>query len=48
MPRGDLSKKLFYSYAHGDDHTFKDVATQIIRDKESKINIGATALKWAA
>lgn len=38
MPRGELLKKLFYSYAHGDDQTFNDIAGEIIRDEESKNN----------
>ena len=46
MPRGELLKKLFYSYAHGDDRTFNDVAGQIIRDEESKNNrVLANALR---
>jgi SpoVK/Ycf46/Vps4 family AAA+-type ATPase len=38
MARGELLKKLFYSYAHGDNDTFQKVATEIIRDEESKNN----------
>ncbi len=46
MPRGELLKKLFYSYAHRDDETFNDVAGQIIRDEESKNNrVLANALR---
>jgi SpoVK/Ycf46/Vps4 family AAA+-type ATPase len=46
MPRGELLKKLFYSYAHGDDQSFNDVAGQIIRDEESKNNrVLANALR---
>jgi len=46
MPRGELMKKLFYSYANGDDLTFKDVAGEIIRDEESKNNrVLANALR---
>jgi SpoVK/Ycf46/Vps4 family AAA+-type ATPase len=46
MPRGELLKKLFYSYAHGDDQTFGEVAGQIIRDEESKNNrVLANALR---
>jgi SpoVK/Ycf46/Vps4 family AAA+-type ATPase len=46
MPRGELLKKLFYSYAQGDDQGFQDVATEIIRDEESKNNrVLANALR---
>jgi len=46
MPRGELLKKLFYSYAHGDDDGFQAVATEIIRDEESKNNrVLANALR---
>lgn len=46
MPRGELLKKLFYSYARGDNQSFKDVAIQIIRDEESKNNrVLANALR---
>jgi SpoVK/Ycf46/Vps4 family AAA+-type ATPase len=46
MPRGELLKKLFYSYAQGDDDSFNDVAGQIIRDEESKNNrVLANALR---
>ena len=46
MPRGELLKKLFHSYAHGDDNAFQKVATEIIRDEESKNNrVLANALR---
>jgi SpoVK/Ycf46/Vps4 family AAA+-type ATPase len=46
MPRGELLKKLFYSYAHGDSESFHDVATAIISDEESKNNrVLANALR---
>jgi SpoVK/Ycf46/Vps4 family AAA+-type ATPase len=46
MPRGELLKKLFYSYAHGDGQGFHDTATAIIRDEESKNNrVLASALR---
>lgn len=46
MPRGELLKKLFYSYSQGDTQSFHDVATEIIRDEESKNNrVLANALK---
>jgi SpoVK/Ycf46/Vps4 family AAA+-type ATPase len=46
VPRGELLKRLFYSYAHGDDQAFNDVAGQIIRDEESKNNrVLANALR---
>lgn len=46
MPKGELLKKLFYSYAHGDGKGFHDVATEIIRDEESKNNrVLANALR---
>ena len=46
MPRGELLKKLFRSYAHGDNQAFHDVATEIIRDEESKNNrVLASALR---
>ncbi len=46
MPRGELLKKLFYSYAHGDGQGFHDTATAIIRDEESKNNrVFANALR---
>jgi hypothetical protein len=32
MPRGELLKKLFHSYAQGDNEAFHEVATEIIRD----------------
>ena len=38
MPRGELLKKLFYSYAQGDNEAFQKVASEIIRDEESKNN----------
>jgi SpoVK/Ycf46/Vps4 family AAA+-type ATPase len=46
MPRGQLLKKLFYSYAQGNDQAFQDVAGEIIRDEESKNNrVLANALR---
>jgi SpoVK/Ycf46/Vps4 family AAA+-type ATPase len=46
MPRGELLKKLFYSYAQGDGKGFHDVASEIIRDEESKNNrVLANALR---
>lgn len=46
MPRGELLKKLFQSYAHGDKEAFRDIATEIIRDEESKNNrVLANALR---
>jgi SpoVK/Ycf46/Vps4 family AAA+-type ATPase len=46
MPKGELLKKLFYSYSHGDNQSFHDVATEIIRDEESKNNrVLANALR---
>lgn len=46
MPKGELLKKLFYSYAHGDGKGFHDIATEIIRDEESKNNrVLANALR---
>lgn len=46
MPRGELLKKLFYSYAHGDGDAFQNVASEIIRDEESKNNrVLANALR---
>ena len=46
MPRGELLKKLFYSHAHGDNDTFQEIATEIIRDEESKNNrVLANALR---
>jgi SpoVK/Ycf46/Vps4 family AAA+-type ATPase len=46
MPRGELLKKLFHSYARGDDKSFQDVAGEIIRDEESKNNrVLANALR---
>jgi SpoVK/Ycf46/Vps4 family AAA+-type ATPase len=46
MPRGELLKKLFYSYAHGDGKGFHEVATAIILDEESKNNrVLANALR---
>jgi SpoVK/Ycf46/Vps4 family AAA+-type ATPase len=46
MPRGELLKKLFYSYAHGDGQGFHNTATEIIRDEESKNNrVLANALR---
>jgi SpoVK/Ycf46/Vps4 family AAA+-type ATPase len=46
MPKGELLKKLFYSYAHGDDKGFQDIATEIIKDEESKNNrVLANALR---
>jgi len=46
MPRGELLKKLFYSYSQGDAQSFHDVATEIIRDEESKNNrVLANALR---
>lgn len=46
VPRGELLKKLFHSYAHGDSEAFHKVATEIIRDEESKNNrVLASALR---
>ncbi len=46
MPRGELLKKLFHSYSQGDPQSFHDVATEIIRDEESKNNrVLANALR---
>ncbi|WP_158792128.1 AAA family ATPase [Granulicella sp. L60] len=46
MPRGELLKKLFYSYSHGDSDAFQKAATEIIRDEESKNNrVLASALR---
>lgn len=46
MSRGELLKKLFYSYSHGDDQSFQEVAGQIIRDEEGKNNrVLANALR---
>ncbi|MFP5237643.1 MAG: AAA family ATPase [Acidobacteriota bacterium] len=46
MPRGELLKKLFYSYAQGDNDAFHRVASEIIRDEESKNNrVLANALR---
>jgi SpoVK/Ycf46/Vps4 family AAA+-type ATPase len=46
MPRGELLKKLFHSYAHGDNDAFHEVASEIIRDEESKNNrVLANALR---
>lgn len=46
MPKGELLKKLFYSYSHGDNRAFHDVATEMIRDEESKNNrVLANALR---
>jgi SpoVK/Ycf46/Vps4 family AAA+-type ATPase len=46
MPKGELLKKLFYTYAHGDGKGFHDVASEIIRDEESKNNrVLANALR---
>jgi SpoVK/Ycf46/Vps4 family AAA+-type ATPase len=46
MPRGQLLKKLFHSYAQGNDQAFQDVACEIIRDEESKNNrVLANALR---
>lgn len=46
MPRGELLKKLFHSYAQGDAQSFHEVATEIIRDEESKNNrVLANALR---
>ena len=46
MPRGELLKKLFHSYAHGNDQAFQEVAGEIIRDEESKNNrVLANALR---
>lgn len=46
MPRGELLKKLFYSFAHGDDEAFHEVASAMIRDEESKNNrVLANALR---
>lgn len=39
MPKGELLKKLFHSYARGDDQSFQKVADQIIQDEESKNNL---------
>ena len=39
MPKGELQKKLFHSYARGDDQLFQQVAGQIIEDEESKNNL---------
>ena len=46
MPKGELLKKLFYSYSHGDNQAFHEVATEMIRDEESKNNrVLANALR---
>ena len=46
MPRGELLKKLFHSYAEGNAQAFQDVAGEIIRDEESKNNrVLANALR---
>jgi hypothetical protein len=46
MPRGELLKKLFHSYAQGDGEEFHLVAGEIIRDEESKNNrVLASALR---
>ncbi len=46
MPKGELLKKLFYNYSNGDDQAFHDVATEMIRDEESKNNrVLANALR---
>src|ERR1035437_578087 len=46
MPRGELLKKLFHSYAQGNEQAFQDVAGEIIRDEESKNNrVLANALR---
>lgn len=46
MPRGELLKKLFHSYAQGNDKAFQEVAGEIIRDEESKNNrVLANALR---
>jgi SpoVK/Ycf46/Vps4 family AAA+-type ATPase len=46
MPRGELLKKLFHSYAQGNDQAFQEVAGEIIRDEESKNNrVLANALR---
>lgn len=46
MPKGELLKKLFYSYSHGDNEAFHNVATEMIRDEESKNNrVLANALR---
>jgi SpoVK/Ycf46/Vps4 family AAA+-type ATPase len=46
MPRGELLKKLFHSYSHGDNEAFHQVASEIIRDEESKNNrVLANALR---
>jgi SpoVK/Ycf46/Vps4 family AAA+-type ATPase len=46
MPRGELLKKLFHSYAQGDGQAFHDAAGEIIRDEESKNNrVLANALR---
>src|ERR1035437_8200810 len=46
MPRGELLKKLFHSYAEGNAQAFKYVAGEIIRDEESKNNrVLANALR---
>jgi SpoVK/Ycf46/Vps4 family AAA+-type ATPase len=46
MPRGELLKKLFHSYSNGDNEKFHQVASEIIRDEESKNNrVLANALR---
>lgn len=46
MPRGELLKKLFYSYGQGDNDAFQRAASEIIRDEESKNNrVLANALR---
>jgi SpoVK/Ycf46/Vps4 family AAA+-type ATPase len=46
MAKGELLKKLFHSYAHGDSQAFQDAADHIIRDEESKNNrVLANALR---
>jgi SpoVK/Ycf46/Vps4 family AAA+-type ATPase len=46
MPRGELLKRLFHSYAQGDGEAFHLVAGEIIRDEESKNNrVLASALR---
>jgi SpoVK/Ycf46/Vps4 family AAA+-type ATPase len=46
MPKGELLKKLFHSYAQGDGQAFHDVAGEIIRDEEAKNNrVLASALR---
>ena len=46
MARGELLKKLFSSYTHGNVETFRDVALEIITEEEQKNNrVLANALR---